>query len=284
MPAALTSTEEAQLSQTIEMFEVITQSQPLDCQSLEILKEAYWKVGKHKDAVRTSKRIADAYLGLGQLSSAILEYEGILQRFPDDPEVRTALAEIEQKAKKLEAPRNGSETETAALPTPPPRVVAARIETRPTPAHVDDGRKAMEKMFVEGRIISAADFNASWPTVDLHHPPKQPNDPFIQVIAEKQMVPVDVSLKLLLEKTRLCFLPLERYDIDVDLARSMPRDLCLRWCVLPFDRMSKSILVATSNPFNKHVVQELESFAKTRLLWYLASPIELVKALRKTFR
>ncbi len=39
----LTSSEEAQLAQTIEMFEVITQSQPQDYQSLEILKEAYAK-------------------------------------------------------------------------------------------------------------------------------------------------------------------------------------------------------------------------------------------------
>ena len=34
----LTPNEEAQLLQTIEMFEVITQSQPMDYQSLEILK------------------------------------------------------------------------------------------------------------------------------------------------------------------------------------------------------------------------------------------------------
>jgi len=41
MVGTLTASEEAQLQQTIEMFEVITQSQPQDYQSLEILKEAY---------------------------------------------------------------------------------------------------------------------------------------------------------------------------------------------------------------------------------------------------
>ena len=46
MVGSLTSSEEAQLAQTIEMFEVITQSQPQDYQSLEILKEAYVKLGK----------------------------------------------------------------------------------------------------------------------------------------------------------------------------------------------------------------------------------------------
>src|SRR3954447_13339457 len=98
MSATLTASEAAQLSQTIEMFEVITQSQPQDYQSLEILKEAYSKLGREKDMVGTSKRIAQAYVQLGQLSSAILEYETILQRYPDDTDVRKALRQIESKA------------------------------------------------------------------------------------------------------------------------------------------------------------------------------------------
>lgn len=101
MAASLTVNEEAQLAQTIEMFEVITQSQPHDTQSLEILKEAYLKLGRQKDVVNTSKRIAQAYVQLGQLSSAILEYESILQRYPDDPDVQAALAEIEKRCEQF---------------------------------------------------------------------------------------------------------------------------------------------------------------------------------------
>ncbi len=103
MSATLSASEEAQLSQTIEMFEVITQSQPQDYQSLEILKEAYSKLGREKDVMSTSKRIAQAYVQLGQLSSAILEYETVLQSFPDDPDVQAALREIENMATNFSA-------------------------------------------------------------------------------------------------------------------------------------------------------------------------------------
>src|SRR5678815_1389889 len=98
MASTLSQSEEAQLGQTIEMFEVITQSQPNDYQSLEILKEAYSKLGREKDVIGTSKRIAEAYVQMGQFSSAILEYETILQRFPNDPDVQSALKQIESKA------------------------------------------------------------------------------------------------------------------------------------------------------------------------------------------
>ena len=110
MAATLTANEEAQLLQTIEMFEVITQSQPLDYQSLEILKEAYSKLGRESDVVTTSKKIAEAYVQLGQLSSAILEYESVLQRSPDDPDVQNALAEIANKANSFAAPASRTST------------------------------------------------------------------------------------------------------------------------------------------------------------------------------
>src|SRR5258707_218364 len=98
MASTLNPGEEAQLAQTIEMFEVITQSQPQDYQSLEILKEAYSKLGRETDVIGTSKRIAQAYVQMGQLSSAILEYETVLQRHPNDKDVQDALKEIESKA------------------------------------------------------------------------------------------------------------------------------------------------------------------------------------------
>src|SRR5271169_3863868 len=113
MASTLSPNEEAQLGQTIEMFEVITQSQPQDYQSLEILKEAYSKLGRQNDVIATSKRIAQAYVQMGQLSSAILEYETILQRFPDDPDVHTALKQIESKANNY--PLEGSSSDTLVL-------------------------------------------------------------------------------------------------------------------------------------------------------------------------
>src|SRR6202000_1770726 len=113
----LTPGEEAQLAQTIEMFEVITESQPSDYQSLEILKEAYSKLGRDQEVVKTSKRIAQAYVQLGQLSSAILEYETVLQRFPDDPDVQSALKEIENKANNLAAHSAMADASAAKAPS-----------------------------------------------------------------------------------------------------------------------------------------------------------------------
>lgn len=288
MASTLTANEEAQLLQTIEMFEVITQSQPMDYQSLEILKEAYSKLGREHDVICTSKRIAEAYVQLGQLSSAILEYESVLQRSPDDPDVRKALSEIENKANSFAAP--------AVLPPEPDFVekqsAAAALRkaadgmppTATPPTEVDDGKQGMQKLFVEGKLVAATDFEQLWPKLNPRDTPRQPNEPFIHTLAERQVLPLDKSLKLLCEKTRLPYLPIDKYDVDVEFARTFPKETCMRWCVLPFDRMSKSILVATTNPFNKQAAREIENHTKGRVIWYVAPPADLMKVIKKIFR
>ena len=285
MASTLSPSEEAQLAQTIEMFEVITQSQPQDYQSLEILKEAYSKLNREKDVISTSKRIAQAYVQMGQLSSAILEYETILQRYPDDPDVQAALQQIESKANNFPARNRPAGGHHPAGPERPPRRRRAqKAAGKAAPAEIEDGRRPMHKLFVESKIITAGDFDLCWSTPDPSAPPGGVVEPFIQVLADKGILPVDKSLKILCDKSRFAFLPLNSYDIDMDLARSFPAETCQRWCVLPFDRMSKSILVATANPFNQQAAKELAEATPNRLLWYLVPPADLVTNLRKAFR
>ena len=279
MPATITESEAAQLQQTIEMFEVITQSQPQDYQSLEILKEAYVKLDREKDVVTTSKRIAQAYMQLGQLSSAIMEYETILQRFPNDAEVQKALADIESKANSFAAAPSAmadSAFNSSAKSEPSKTIGGAAGE-------VDDGKVLMQKIFVEGKLVNAGDFSMYWSTPD-EGDPGQAIEPFLQILADKGLMPLDKSVKLICEKSRLGYLPIEKYDLDLEVARGFPKAVCRRWCVLPFDRMSKTIMVATANPFNKAAAAELQSSTPNRLLWYIANPPDLVKSLKKVFR
>ncbi len=277
--STLSPGEEAQLQQTIEMFEVIVQSQPNDTQSLEILKEAYSKLGREDDVVNTAKRIAQAYLTQGQLSSAILEYETVLQRRPEDADVNTALKQIEDRASNAAMQSIPDITLTSVSDT----TIRRQALSRPS-EEVDDGRKSLFKIFVETKIIAAGDFELCWRTVDLVTPPADVVEPFIQTLHEKGVHLVDKSLRLISDRARVAYLPLDRYDLDMDLARGFPADVCRRWCVLPFDRMSKAIMIATANPFNQQAAKELSAATTHRLLWYVASPHDLITNLRKVFR
>ena len=313
----LSQSEEAQLLSTIEMFEVITQSQPLDPQSWEILKEAYFKLGKQAEVLTTSKKLAQVYVQLGQLSSAILEYETILQRHPEDREVIKALQDIEKRASSFgssgghdsdifdkpattapaaismaapsmpqaSAPPRPSIMPTGGIPAPSLPTLSPSTPGRVAlPADFDDGRAMMQKIFVEGKLIAQPDFNQLWIAPNLQGVPENPSEPFLHLASERNLIPLERGVRILSERARLPFIPIGKYDIDLETTRLFPKEILRRWCVLPFDKMSKSILVATSNPFNKQAVKELEATGKGRLIWYLASPTELFAILKKVLR
>jgi tetratricopeptide (TPR) repeat protein len=273
--------EEAQLQQTIEMFEVIVQSQPSDTQSLEILKEAYSKLSREDEVINTSKRIAQAYLQLGQLSSAILEYETVLQRRPEDADVRAALRQIEDKASSAVVQQAGDQGTLASVSD---TTIQRRKARASTTEEVDDGRKTMYKIYVDSKLITAGDFDLCWRNVDAISIPTDPVEPFIQMLHEKGIFQIEKSLRLISDKSRVAYLPLDRYDVEMDLARGFPSDVCRRWCVMPIDRMSKAILVATANPFNQQAAKELAEATTHRLLWYVAPPNDIIANLRKAFR
>jgi hypothetical protein len=162
---------------------------------------------------------------------------------------------------------------------------AQRRKTRTSASEeVDDGRKTMYRIYVESKLITAGDFDLCWRNVDLTLSPTDPVEPFIQMLHEKGIFQIDKSLRLLSDKSRVAYLPLDRYDVEMDLARGFPSDVCRRWCVLPFDRMSKTILVATANPFNQQAAKELSEATTHRLLWYLSPPNDIISNLRKAFR
>lgn len=271
MQLKLNPGEEAQLRQTVEMFEVITQTQPLDYQSLDILKEAYFKLGMDNEVVSTCRRIASAYVQLGQLSSAIMEYETILQRIPDDVEAVAAIKQLSSKAEKLNKAN-----------APEPELI--KPGKMALPGQLDDGKAVMRKLFIEGKIITETDFEASWPKTNPQDTPAKAVEPFVHMLAEKDLVAIDKAMRIISDRSRMPYLPLGRYDLDVELIRTFPRATCLRWCVLPFDRMSKSLLVGTANPFNKIAMAEMEQAARCHVVWYLVPPLDLLKTLAKAFR
>src|SRR5262249_22681054 len=158
-----------------------------------------------------------------------------------DPDVQAALQRIESKATNFPM-----EQAPPAIEPPPVKPVSsapkfARPATRAVPSDVEDGRRMMYKIFVDTKIITAGDFDLCWVRQDLSVPPNGVVEPFVQLLSDKGVLPLEKSLKLICDHSRLGYIPMQSYDIDIDLARTFPAETCQRWCIMPFDRMSKCI-------------------------------------------
>ncbi len=74
VPRPLTPQEKRQLEATAETFEGLVKQIPNDYQALEILKEAYERLGRPEDVLRVSKQLAAALEENGMSEAALAEY------------------------------------------------------------------------------------------------------------------------------------------------------------------------------------------------------------------
>lgn len=300
MTAPVSTEEQEQILQTVEMFEVIVQSNPNDCQSFEILKEAYWKLGRAKEALGVTRRLADTYMQLGQYSSALLEYEGILQKDPENAEVVALLGEVEAK---LDQPSehtrdglNGSsaiDVDFGSIVADDPTLITINqtrkeLDTGALPLALDnDGNEPLAKFLVQHRLAPEDAVNTAMERVRKINKTATNQTTavsLIEEVARTNTVEMDTLLCGILDRTKFAYIPLENYDVDRQIVKMLPESLTLGRLIVPFDLVSRTVMVAMANPFDglgKEAVQQLFDY---NIQWHLAAPAAIAKVLRDTYR
>ncbi len=314
-PPALTSEEQEQLLQTIEMFEVIVQASPQDCQSMEILKDAYYKLDRQADALIISRRLADSYVELGQFSQAVIEYENILQNDPANPEVIAALGEVEEKLYR------SAQGRSEASPPPKPQIAAgglggveieyepstfdtgALITTqqttrsdgrtqkqriRPEEVHLqDDGNDQLAKFLIQNKLVAEEVVTSA-----LERLRKKNSDrskaalplSLVDEICRRGAIEVETLLLGILDRSKFAYIPLEYYDVDRAIVKMLPEELTIGRLIVPFDVMSRTLMIAMANPFDIAAKENVQQLLDYNIQWHLAAPAAITKALSETYK
>ncbi len=308
MDSKLTSEEYAQILQTIEMFEVISQAEPGDCQSYDILKEAYLKIGQIEAALQVSRKLAEAYLNMGLYSSALLECEGILQLQPNSPDIVALMGEIESRTAPPAGARNGhslngsfglidevSDQPASLIALSPNRKggrangadetdAAAAIDTA---LNSDDGNEHFAKFLTFHRIITEDEAVASLARVKEIHSRLEGVSLGASLLDEITNVTgrdMDALLSSVIDATKAGYIPLENYDIDRSFVRMLPETITLGRLLVPFDVVSRTMMVALCNPFDAAAKQAVQSSLDYNIQWYLAKPSAITRVLRDVYR
>jgi tetratricopeptide (TPR) repeat protein len=305
----LPSEEQEQLQQTVEMFEVITQANPQDAQSMEILKEAYFKLGQRTEGLAVARRLADAHMELGQFSGALLEYEFILQHDPDNSEIIAALGQVEERlrASHAEAQAGGDAgsinldfrsvvTDGGNLMATKMTQSAERVSLRGSvdaaaiAAQLDkaeDGNDALAKFLGQHRLVSDDVLTPALMAVRKRNGARQGGQPAASLIAElvaRGGVDMENLLCGILDRSKFAYLPIDYYDVDRQIVKMLPESITLGRLIVPFDIISRTMMVALANPFDsvgKEAVQQLLDY---NIQWHLSSPDAVSKVLVDSYR
>jgi tetratricopeptide (TPR) repeat protein len=296
----LSEEEHSQIVQTIEMFEVILQTQPDDYQSLEILKEAYAKVGRKDDSLKTSRRLAEAYFNSGSYTMAMQECEAILVKEPNAPEILAMLGDIESRLHKAGEQIAAGGSKTGLIATPGMNGAnglthgsahdgsLVDIQMNRVPANLHDrGDDHLAKFLVMQQLFPEEEVAKGMETVkrlnkDLTGQALAAS--LLDKICRQDIDKLDAAMSGLIDRTKFAYVPLEYYDVDRQIPRMLPDHLTLGRLFLPFDLISRTIMIACCNPFDAAGRDAVQQSLDYTVTWYLARPGAIVKALQDVYR
>ncbi len=285
----LSEEEHRQIVQTIEMFEAITQTQPDDYQSLEILKEAYQKVGRHDESLRVSRRLAEAYFNVGSRTNAIQECEAILAKDPNAPDILAMLGEIETR---LQA--SGQAIASAASNGSTEKSDGSLIDIGSRAGKVgklanlhERGDDHLAKFLIVQQFFAEKEVHGALESVNQLN--KNLSGQALAVslldhICKENVERLDAVLSALIDQTKFAYVPLEYYDVDRQIAPMLPDYLTVGRLFVPFDLVSRTVMVACCNPFDVTGREALQQSVDYTVAWYLARPSAIVKNLQSIYR
>jgi hypothetical protein len=307
-PPTITSEEQEQILQTIEMFEVITQANPKDTQSLEILKEAYQRVGRDEEALKTARQLADVYVEQGQYSAAMLEYEALLQRQPGQPEVVAALAEVEEKLAKSGQLRGAAAGGTSGAfdvdfqNAEPGSLITTEQTLRVAGAGGNealasaiaaklsgkgDGNEGLARFLTQNKLAPDDVISSAFERVESKNRNLKPNTmaaSLIDEVCRRGSVELDTLLCGILDRAKFAYIPLEFYDVDRSVVKLLPEQLTLGRLMVPFDIISRTMMIAVANPFDAAGKEAAQQLLDYNVQWHLAQPQAISQVLAEVYR
>jgi hypothetical protein len=277
------------------MFEVITQTQPDDYQSLEILKEGYRKIGRLDESFRVSRRLAEAYYNVGSYTLALQECEVILLKEPNAPEILALQGEIEHKLQQTgtKVPDAGARTGLIATDLVAAGANGSSLIEMPETKHSrthqlqERGDDQLAKFLIVQQLFPEEEITAALETV------KQLNKELsgqalaaslLEKLCRQDTDKLDAVLSSLIDRTKFAYVPLEYYDVDRQVARMLPDHLTLGRLFVPFDLISRTIMIGCCNPFDVSGREAVQQSIDYSVAWYLARPGAIVKSLQGIYR
>lgn len=308
-PPSVSPEEQEQLLQTIEMFEVIVQANPQDTQSIEILRDAYARLGMRKEMVGMAQRLAETYSEMKQYTAAIQEYELILKYEPDNVEIIAAMGEVEDKmyksGKPRPAPKGGIDVDYRAAVADTGTLMATSTTQRPdgfrqangsavtervdeiVAAMVEDGNDALAKFLIQHRLATEDAVTVAMEMVQRRNKASGPDRlaaSLIEEIVERGGGELEVILSGILDRTKFAYVPIEYYDVDRQIARMLPEHVALGRLMVPFDVMSRTVMIATANPFDSVGKSAAQQLLDYNIQWHLASPQAITRVLQQVYK
>jgi type IV pilus assembly protein PilB len=80
------------------------------------------------------------------------------------------------------------------------------------------------------------------------------------------------------------YLPLINYEIDHEVLIALPLEVCQKFCVIPIDKIGKSLTLVMSNPLNVQATEEIEQLTGCNVQTFVSTSSDIKRSIEKYYK
>ena len=79
------------------------------------------------------------------------------------------------------------------------------------------------------------------------------------------------------------FLPLSNYEIAPEIIALVPADVCIKYCLVPIDRIGRSLTLAMANPLNVQALEEIERITSCAVQSFVSTATDIKNGIKRYY-
>ena len=79
------------------------------------------------------------------------------------------------------------------------------------------------------------------------------------------------------------YLPLANYEIDPEILTAIPINICEQFCLIPIDKIGKSLTLAMANPLSVNAVEDVELISGCSVQVFVSTTSDIRNAIKKYY-
>ncbi len=80
------------------------------------------------------------------------------------------------------------------------------------------------------------------------------------------------------------YLPLENYEIDIDIVKIVPKNVATQYCLIPIDKIGSNLTIAMANPLNNQAVEDIALLSGLYIQLFVSTATDIKKAIEKYYK
>jgi hypothetical protein len=138
--------------------------------------------------------------------------------------------------------------------------------------------KQLGELLVERGLISAKQLEQALETQ------KDKGGLIGQVLVDLGYVTEEAIAQAITAQYGFPYLPLENYEIDLDVVKIIPKNVAKQYCLIPVDKIGHNLTLAMSNPLNTQAVEDIALLSGLYVQLVISTASDIRKAIEKYYK